>query len=155
VGVLCFLVYMANFRVIGSGDTFPARYLPFAILGWQTVLLDPLEDIAAQGRRPSSPRKNKSLPKSVDPEPAYWVVRVDGGHAVSLYPPVVPLLVAPLYLPAAAYLEATDWNVQRLDRVARIMEKVSAAIVTAPSAALFFVLVRRRATTRPALLLTA
>src|ERR1700681_4227210 len=32
IGLCCLLVYNANLRSISAGDTYPARYLPFAIL---------------------------------------------------------------------------------------------------------------------------
>jgi hypothetical protein len=155
VGLICLFVYTLNFRSISAGDTYPARYLPFAIWRWDTVLLDPIADITAQGWTSIKPRKDKEPPKSVDPQEAFWIVRLPGGHAVSLYPVVVPVLVSPLYLPAVAYLYATGWDPQQLDRVARIMEKVSASLVAAASAALFYLLLRRRVDPRTALLLTS
>ena len=63
-------------------------------------------------------------------------------------------MVAPLYLPAVAYLDLTGWDPQQLDRVARIMEKVSASLLAAASAALFYLLLRRRTDPRSALFLT-
>ncbi len=153
-GLICLVVYMLNFRSISAGDTYPARYLPFAIWHWHTVLLDPVEEITAQGWTPIKPRKDKEPPKSVDPEEAFWAVQISGGHAVSLYPIVVPVLLSPLYLPAVVYLSATGWNPLQLDRVARIMEKGSASLVTAVSAALFYLLLRRFINLRTALLLT-
>ncbi len=153
-GLLCLLVYSANLRSVSAGDTYPARYLPFAIWRWHTVLLDPIKDLTAQGWTPIRPRKNKDSPKSVDPQEAYWVVQLPTGHAISLYPLVVPLLVAPLYLPAVVYLRATGWDPEQMDRVARVMEKLSASLLAAVSAALFLLLLRRRVGSRPALLLT-
>ncbi len=153
-GLICLLVYTANFRSISAGDTLPARYLPFAIWRWQTVLLDPIRDVTAQGWPPIVPRKDKNLARNVDPQEAFWVVQLDGGHAVSLYPVVVPLLLSPLYLPAVAYLHVAGWDQHRLDQVARIMEKVCASLLAAASAALLYLLLRRRAAHWPALLLT-
>src|SRR3954454_11043214 len=75
-GLICLLVYSANFRSISTGDTYPARYLPFAIWRWHTVLLDPIVDLTAQGWTPIKPRKDKDPPMSVDPQEAYWVVRL-------------------------------------------------------------------------------
>ena len=154
IGLLCVLVYTANFRSISAGDTYPARYLPFAIWNWHTVLLDPITGITAQGRTPITPHWDADLPVRTPPHYAYWAVRLDTGHVVSLYPIVVPLLVSPLYLPAVAYLDATGWDPARLDRVAKIMEKVSASLIAGISVALFYFLLRRTVTARPALLLT-
>jgi hypothetical protein len=153
VFLVCCLVYGANFRSISAGDTYPARYLPFAILQEHTVLLDPVVERAGAGRNPITPRKAKAPPKGVDPQEAFWVVRLPDGHAVSLYPIVVPLLVSPLYLPAVVYLHATGGDQQQTDRVAKIMEKISASIVAAISVALMYLVVRRRLARRPALLL--
>ena len=50
IGLCCLLVYNANGRAISAGDTYPARYLPFAIWRYHSVLLDPVAEITAQGR---------------------------------------------------------------------------------------------------------
>jgi hypothetical protein len=137
LGLVCLLVYNANLRSISAGDTYPARYLPFGIWRYGSVLLDPISTITAQGR----------------PDP-YWIVTGRGGHAISLYPVVLPVLVAPLYLPAVACLHARGWTDQSLDRTARVMEKLTASLLAASSAALLYLLLRRRAEPRDALLLT-
>lgn len=138
VGVCCFLIYNANLRAITAGDTYPARYLPIAIWRNHTVLLDPIVKIASQGRT----------------DTAFWIVPMPTGPRISLYPVVVPLAVAPLYYPAIRYLEQHGTDAE-IDHVARVMEKVSAAFLAALSAALFYLLLRRRATEGVALLLTA
>lgn len=137
LGLVCLLVYNANLRSISSGDTYPARYLPFGIWRYGSLLLDPISTTTAQGR----------------PNP-YWIVKGRGGHAISLYPVVLPVLVAPLYLPAVGYLDAHGWTEPRLDRTARVMEKLTASLLAASSAALLYLLLRRRAQPRDALLLT-
>jgi hypothetical protein len=138
LGLVCLLVYNANLRSISAGDTYPARYLPFGIWRYHSLLLDRLSTITAQGRSGT----------------AYWIVPGRGGHAISLYPVVLPVLVAPLYLPAVAYLQARGWTQQGLERTARIMEKLTASLLAAASAALLYLLLRRRAEPRTALLLT-
>lgn len=138
IGVCCMLVYNANWRAISAGDTYPARYLPFAILKHQTLFLDPVARLAAQGRG----------------DTAFWMVRLPDGHIISLYPVVVPVLIAPLYVPAVGYLHVRGWTDVRLDRVARVMEKLSASLVAALSASLLYLLLRRRAAAPVALLLT-
>jgi hypothetical protein len=138
LGLLCLLVYNANLRVISAGDAYPARYLPFGIWRYHTLALDPISTITAQGRSKT----------------AFWIVRIPGGHAVSFYPIVTPVLVAPLYLPAVVYLHARAWEPRRLERIARIMEKLSASLLAATSVALFYLLLRRRAGSASALLLT-
>lgn len=138
IGLCCLLVYNANLRPIGAGDTYPARYLPFAVLEHGTVLLDPVARVTAAGA--SSP---------------YWMVNLPDGHVISLYPVVVPVLVAPLYVPAVGYLHARGWTDRRLEAVAKIMEKLAASLVASLSAALLYLLLRRRASAHVALLLTA
>ena len=139
IGLCCLIVYNANFRSISAGDTYPARYLPFAILQYHTLFMDPVAKVAAQGRG----------------DTAFWLVPRPDGHVVALYPVVVPVLVAPLYIPAVAYLHVRGWTDARLDSVARIMEKVAASFLAALSASLLYLLLRRRAKPSIALLLTA
>ncbi len=64
IGLCCLLVYNANGRAISAGDTYPARYLPFAIWRYHTVLLDPIAPLTAQGRG----------------DTAFWMVPAPGGH---------------------------------------------------------------------------
>ncbi|MFY9824449.1 MAG: hypothetical protein WAM82_23940 [Thermoanaerobaculia bacterium] len=138
LGLCCLLVYNANGRAISAGDAYPARYLPFAIWRYHTILLDPVATLTAQGRGGT----------------AFWRVNVPGGHVISLYPVVLPVLIAPLYLPAVVYLQLRGWTEGRLDHTARIMEKLSASLLAALSAALLYLLLRRRTAAPTALLLT-
>jgi hypothetical protein len=147
LGLVCLLVYNANLRSISSGDTYPARYLPFGIWGYGSLLLDSISNVTAQGR-PISTRTARR------PSDAYWIVQGRGDHAISLYPVVLPVLVAPLYVPAIGYLQARGWTEPRLERTARVMEKLTASLLAASSAALLYLLLRRRAEPRDALLLT-
>lgn len=137
IGLCCLLVYNANRRAISAGDCFPARYLPFAIWQHQTIVLDPIAPLAAQGRG----------------DTAFWMLPVPGGHVISMYPVVLPVLIAPLYLPAVGYLHLRGWTDARLDHVARIMEKLSASLIAALSASLLYLLLRRRVAPSIALLL--
>jgi hypothetical protein len=138
IGLCCLLVYNANGRAISAGDAYPARYLPFAIWQYHSILLDPIATLTAQGRGHT----------------AFWMVPAPGGHTISLYPVVLPVLIAPLYLPAVGYLHLRGWTDGRLDHTARVMEKLSASLVAALSAALLYLLLRRRAVAPIALLLT-
>jgi hypothetical protein len=142
----CLLVYNANLRSISAADTYGARYLPFAMLRHHTVLLDPVSTITAQGRKIAKLQGRTNS--------AFWIVLGRGNHQVSLYPIIVPVLVAPLYLPAVAYLDARGWDQLRVDRVARIMEKLCASLLAATAAALLYLLLRRRTEPLAAFLLT-
>ncbi|HEX2831483.1 MAG TPA: hypothetical protein VHW00_00620 [Thermoanaerobaculia bacterium] len=138
IGLCCMVVYNANLRSISAGDTYPARYLPFAIVQYQTLFLNPIEKVAAQGR----------------PETAFWMLHRPDGRILSLYPVVVPVLVAPLYVPAVGYLHARGWSDARLDHVAKVMEKLAASFLASLSAALLYLLLLRRTKPSIALLLT-
>jgi hypothetical protein len=134
--LLSFLVYNANLRVISAGDNYPARYLPFGILRYGTVLVDPIADVTAQG----------------DAHP-YWLVD-KYGHTFSKYPIAVPVLVTPLYVPAVAFLQWRGWTDQRLDEVARVMEKLTSSLIASASVGFMYLLLVRRARCRGALWLT-
>jgi hypothetical protein len=138
IGLCCLLVYNANLRSISAGDTYPARYLPFAIVQYRTIFFDPIATVAAQGRG----------------DGAFWMLHRPDGHILSLYPVVVPVLIAPLYVPAVGYLHWRGWSDARLDHVARVMEKLSASFLAALSASLLCLLLRRRTRASIALLLT-
>lgn len=128
LGLLCLLIYNANLHGVGAGDTLPARYLPFGIWRDGSVLLDRIRDnVSESALRP------------------YWIVTGRNGHAISMYPVALPLLVAPLYLPAVGYLHLRGWTEWRLQRVAIVMEKLAASLLAALATALLYMLLRRRA----------
>jgi hypothetical protein len=138
LAVAAFLIYNLNGRNMGPGDTFPARFIPFAVWKAGTVRLDPVLEATRQG-----------YPY------AYWIQSArDGGHA-SMYPIVAPLLVTPLYAPAAAYLSSRAWPLAQLSLAGEIMEKVSASCIAAVTSGLMFLLLRRRMGFRRAVLLAA
>jgi len=138
IGLCCLFVYNANLRPISAGDNYPARYLPFAILQHHTLYLDSAANVAAQGRGRT----------------AFWLLHRPHGRVMSLYPIVTPVLITPLYVPAVVFLHARGWTDVRLDRLARIMEKLCASLIAALSASLLYLVLRRRATPSIALLLT-
>jgi len=126
VGVAALLVYNLNGRVIASSDTRATRFVPFALLEAGTLRLDPVLDVVQTSRR------------------AYWVLPArDGGHA-SLFPVVAPLLVTPLYVPAAILLARQGWPREGLAAAGAFMEKLAASCVAALAAALMYLLLRRR-----------
>jgi hypothetical protein len=138
IGLCCLAIYNANGRAISAGDTYPARYLPFAIVQFRTVFLNPVAKVAAQGRG----------------DHAYWMLPRPGGELMSLYPIVEPVLIAPLYVPAVAYLHFRGWSGARLDYVAKLMEKLTASFLAALSVSLLYLLLRRRTSNANALILT-
>jgi hypothetical protein len=145
LGLASFLIYNANLRSIPAVDTYAARYLPFSIWRNHTVVLDPIADTVAQGRKIST--------SDGQADAAWWIRKGREDHLISFYPIVVPLIVAPLYLPAVAYLEAHGWDPLLLDHVARIMEKLCASLIAAASVMLLYLLMRRRSEPKTAALL--
>lgn len=136
LGLLAFVVFNANLRAIPAADTFAARYLPFSILQHHSVLLNPILDTVAQGRRVTTRLDAAST--------AFWIRLRPGDRYVSTYPIVVPTLLTPLYIPASAYLSARGGDPHVFDQVARVMEKLSASLIAAVSVALLYLLLRRR-----------
>jgi hypothetical protein len=128
----CLLVYNANLRLIGSGDSLPARLLPFAILNHGTIYLDVF------GPRPDN---------------AYWFSWSRKGRLVSFYPVVLPVLVTPLFVPAAIYLEGVETPAWRFRIVGEMMEKLSASIIASLSVVVVWLVLRRIASPAVALLL--
>ena len=146
MGLLCFLVYNANLRQIGSGDTLPARYLPLTLWRYHTLDLDANARLVANGHSmiPSWNRPAGAAGKVTYFEPsAYWLIRTREHRLASLYPVVTPLLVAPLYFPAVIWLNAHGWEQPQVDRVAELMEKVSASFLASIASVLMFLVLRR------------
>ena len=143
LGLVCLVVFNANLRQIGSGDTIPARYLPLGLWRFGTLKLDPIARWVARGHLLMTTLKvTPPADVSVMP-PAYWIVRGRDRHLVSFYPVVAPLLVAPLYLPAVVYLNRHGWQQPEVDRVAEIMEKLSASVLAALATVVMYIVLRR------------
>jgi hypothetical protein len=146
LGLFCFLAYNANLRQIGSGDTVPARYLPLILWHKGTLDLDSNARLVAHGHSMISERNRPAGAegKVTYFEPwAYWLVRTREHRLASLYPVVTPLLVSPLYIPAVIWLNAHGWEQPQVDRVAELMEKVSASFLASIASALMFLVLRR------------
>lgn len=136
LGIVCLVVYNANLRAISAVDTYAARYLPLSIWHNHSLALDPIVSSVAQGRIVDW--------SNGQPDAAFWIRKGREGHLVSLYPVVVPVVIAPLYLPAVAYLDAHGWEPLLTDSVARVMEKLCASLIAAATVALLYLLLRRR-----------
>jgi hypothetical protein len=146
LAIVSLWIYNANGRLISAADTYAARYLPVSILRNHSILLDPIVSSVTQGRTPPAARGEDGT--------AFWIMRGRDGHLVSKYPLVVPIVVAPLYLPAVRYLDSVAWDPHISDKVARIMEKLCASLIAATSVALLYLLLRRRSSHRAAVLLS-
>src|ERR1700730_8976959 len=137
--VLGLAVYNLNCRVIQDGDTTPARLLPFAL--WRGSLdLDSMADLATQ------------VPPGKPYDEPYWLWRSPGGHLYSKYPIVTPVVVAPLYAPAMAYLAWRGWESWRLRNASLRMEKIADSLLAALSVGLFYLRARRQAPRNRAIL---
>ena len=58
MGLLCFVIYNANFRQIGAGDSLPARYLPLILWKYGTFDLEANSRLIAHGH-PMFPERNR------------------------------------------------------------------------------------------------
>src|SRR3981081_2033433 len=91
LGLFCFLVYNANLRQIGAGDTVPARYLPLILWPYGTPEPHAHARLVAHGH---SMIADWNRPASADGkvtylEPwAYWMIRTRQNQLASLYPVV-------------------------------------------------------------------
>jgi hypothetical protein len=119
------VVYHANFRPVDSSDSLPGSLIPFALILDHSIHLD---------------RFVPWLRGHVWYTP--FVTRKARGHYFSSYPIGGPLLVSPLYLPIA-FIGLRDWDTASLVMFARIAEKFAATTVTALSAVLFLLLLKR------------
>jgi hypothetical protein len=142
LALLALAIYNANFRLIVEGDSRPARLLPFTLWHSGSLTLDSLPDLA----QAVESKRHYDRP--------YWLWRSPGGHLLSMYPVVTPVLVAPLYAPAAAVLWLRGWDAGRIAAWAPALEKVAASSLCALCIGLFYVLLRRHLERRGATLLT-
>ena len=140
--LLALAIYNANFRLIVEGDSRPARLLPFTLWHSGSLTLDSLPDLA------------QAVESYRHYDRPYWLWRSPGGHLLSMYPVVTPVLVAPLYAPAAAVLWLRGWDGGRIAAWAPALEKVAASSLCALCIGLFYVLLRRHLERRGAVLLT-
>jgi hypothetical protein len=114
-------VYLANGRTIGSGDTLPARYLPYSLLHERNADLDEFPWLHDEPARRSFP--------VLDGVP-YFLHRRQG-HYLSAYGPGPALLALPIYAwPVLAGAPAASWAAR--------LEKFSAAAITALSVVCVF-----------------
>ncbi|TDR42063.1 hypothetical protein DFR29_109119 [Tahibacter aquaticus] len=146
LALACLLVYNANLRQIGAGDTVSARYLPLMLWHDGTLAPGAQARLFAHGHPLALPRfrPDNADGKAVYFEPtAYWLVRTREHELASFYPVVTPLIVAPLYLPAVLWLDARGWEQPHVDRVAEWMEKLAASILAAAASVVVFLLLRR------------
>lgn len=145
-GLFCLLavVYVANLRNVGTGDTAAVRYVPFSILNRHSLNVDGYIDRLAR------PYLDGTIPYGV-----YFATRARG-HWMSSYPLLTPVVVTPLYVVPAWWVEhkhiAPDSDAMLF--LATAMDKLSGALLAALSVAIFYLAVRRVLPSRSSLLLT-
>ena len=130
-------IYVLNFRMMASGDSIPTRLLPFSILREGNLDLDEFTWPTGPGGR---------LPYYVHPY----------GHIYSVSTIATALVITPLYVLPAWWLASNgiSYDDVRARVLFVVMERISAAILAALSAALLSVVLRRLTTWRWALALT-
>ncbi|MGH9351579.1 MAG: hypothetical protein ACRD2G_05385 [Terriglobia bacterium] len=141
--LILFGIYNINFRLVRIDDSVPARLLPFSLLINHSIYLDHwVEPYLASARGPLR---------------VYFVVK-SHGRWVSSYPLITPLIVTPLYIPAAVWLTylPPPLRVNPAIRVSVIdlMEKISASFLAVLSALVLYLAVRRVAPLQTSLIVT-
>lgn len=141
--VILFVIYNINFRLVRIDDSVPARLLPFSLLINHSIYLDHWVE--------------PYMPSARGPEGVYFVVK-SRGHWLSFYPIITPLIVTPLYVPAAIWLTHLPpplrWNPAIRAGMIDLMEKISASALAALSALVLFLALRRIASTETSLIVT-
>lgn len=109
-------VYLANGRTLGSGDTLPARYLPFSMLREGNVDLDEFSRLHDEAARRTFPL--------LDGVPYFLHYRA--GHYLSAYSPGPAVVALPVYVwPVLAGVSVDPW--------AHRLEKLAASLMVALS----------------------
>jgi hypothetical protein len=132
-------VYVLNFRMMSAGDSLPTRVLPFSVLREGNLNLDEFGwELNSRGKLP------------------YYLHLAPGGHIYSVSTLGTGLAVTPLYVLPAWWLSAAavPYDDVRARVVITAMERIAAATLTALSATLLFMILRRLTTWRAALALT-
>lgn len=119
--LVCLAVYNSNCRLLAAGDSIPARLIPFAILNHGTVFLD------AYGPFPKG---------------TWWIQRGRSRHLTSVFPIVLPVLITPLYVPAAVYVRVAHPPPWRFATLCGVMEKACASLIASLSVVLFLFALR-------------
>jgi hypothetical protein len=120
--LLLLVIYNMNLRPIGSTDTIPASLLPFSILNDHNLYLD----------------KYSAYYTNPDTWPGSYSFMVQsGGHWLSGYPIVTPVLITPLYIIPDAILYVThspeDMASPVFKAIRSLMEKLIGSAITALS----------------------
>jgi hypothetical protein len=136
--------YLANFRYISSGDSAAVRYVPFSVLMRGSLHVDGyIESYFA-------PFVDGTFKSGI-----YFASKDRNGRWMSSYPVLTPLVITPLYVPAALWLAHRGVRPEdpAMKYWAGAMEKLSAALLAALSVMVLWLALRRVTQPRIALLL--
>jgi hypothetical protein len=124
---VCLGAYFANGRLLPpAGDDVPNRLIPFSILGFGTLTLDPFRE-------------------QVSADPAHYYIQERRSSVVSLYPVGAAIVALPVYVPCYVWLRVRGHDSPAwLFAASKRAEKVAAATIAAACAALLFLMLRRR-----------
>lgn len=134
---MCLGAYLANGRLLPpAGDDVPNRLIPFSILGYGTLTLDPFRE-------------------QVNADPAHYYVEERRSSLVSLYPLGAAVVALPVYVPCYAWLRARGHgSAAWLFAASKLAGKLAAATIAAACAALLFLMLRRRVSAATAAAIT-
>lgn len=125
--ILFFVTYNANLRTISTDDSFPARFLPFALLLDHSLYLDQWV------------RLREAEPLGED---GMYFAAPSRDHWMSAYPIITPLVVTPLYVLPALWISHHSPPLYPFSEMFLVtavsMEKLSASLLAALSGALLF-----------------
>ena len=119
-----FFLYNSNLHKLATGDTIPARLLPFSLLLGGTLYLDKWVEPYLLHRHLAGP----------------YFVTESRGHWMSSYPILTPLVITPLYVVPAWWLSQQPGAVRAstIFLIADTMEKLSASLIVALSAGVLY-----------------
>ena len=137
--LVIFTIYNLNFRPIGSGDTLPASLLPFSILDQHTVFFDHFMNYIQTIKNP-------------------YMFTVHGGHYVSFFPIVLPVIVTPLYVIPYLFLNFFHIPVDMVNpsfaMICLVMDKIAASFIATLSAVFLYMSLKHLFSAKISLLCT-
>ena len=116
------LIYNANFRAIGTGDSIPTSLIPIVLLTRGNIVMNEFN-------------KYYSGPSGTP----YFFHETKFGY-LPTYPLATGILLTPFYIIPVYWLAANNPTISDWVHFARNAEKISASVITAVSAALFYLL---------------
>lgn len=132
VALICFIAYMGNFRNLPlnmAGDTVPNRLIPFSILRYGDITVEPFRaEFFIKDQLP-------------------WYTRERHGKLISMYPIGASLAALPFYVPSYVYLSLRGTtSSSELFHASERAEKIASSAMVALAVGAFFLTARRRLT---------